>query len=113
MTIENKILSSVALLSIWFSPIIIPVIILAITTKDGFAISHKNALLAIKYQISVGILMALTFLSGTFALAQSTSMNHITFNSWILLFIAIMLGITAITICLRSIYLGIRVWVED
>ncbi|GEP19399.1 hypothetical protein [Pediococcus argentinicus] len=107
MTTENKVLSSLSYLSVFFLPVIFPVIVLALTGDEKYSTSHRNAWSALWLHVAPWLLTVIAIgivMGGVASIAANSS-------AWsILLFIiAICLFITALVLFCYNIYRGVKV----
>ncbi|AEV94495.1 DUF4870 domain-containing protein [Pediococcus claussenii] len=112
MSTENKLLSSVAYLSVFFLPVIMPIIILVIASKPEYSESRSNAIQALWLHIApwlMGVVAAILLIAGGTGVASN---GHV--PAWpIILFVLVgIIGIAVIFLLCYNIYRGIKVLVD-
>lgn len=108
MSTENKLLSSVAYLSVFFLPVIMPIIILVVASKPEYSESRSNAIQALWLHIApwlMGVVAGILLITGGAGVAT---------NTWsiILFILAGIIGIAVIFLLCYNIYRGIKVLVD-
>lgn len=112
MDTENKFLSSLSYLSIFFMPIIFPVVVIALTSKTNHPAAHQNALTAFWLHLFSFLLVPIAFGIGVGATVHGITASNLPVGS-IIAFIAVgLIGIALLGLFIYNIYRGVKIWVE-
>ncbi|MEE6674077.1 hypothetical protein PS403_03490 [Pediococcus acidilactici] len=112
MSTENKFLSSLSYFSIFFLPIIFPIIVMVLTSNVQYAPAHRHAVAAFWLHLIPTILLPLAFGLGILATARSFSGNQFPTSSLVMFLIVGLMGIAALALFIYNIYKGVKIWVE-
>lgn len=112
MSTENKFLSSLSYFSIFFLPIIFPIIVMVLTSNVQYAPAHRHAITAFWLHLIPVILLPLGFGLGILATAHSFTGNNFPTTSLVLFLIVGLMGIVALALFIYNIYKGVKIWVE-
>jgi small-conductance mechanosensitive channel len=112
MTTENKILSSLSYLSIFFMPLLFPVVVFALTSNNNHPEAHRNAITAFWLHLLPSILIPVAVFLGLLATGQSFSTSNLSTFSLVLFLIVGLIGLVILGMFIYNLYRGIKVWVD-
>lgn len=112
MTTENKILSSLSYLSIFFMPILFPIVVFALTSNSNHPEAHRNSITAFWLHLLPTILVPVAFFLGLLATGKSFSTANLSESSLVLFGIVGLIGLLILGMFIYNLYRGVKVWVD-
>jgi hypothetical protein len=112
MTTENKFLSSLSYLSIFFMPILFPVIVIALTGSEKYQVAHHNSISAFWIHLIAGILVPVSIFVGFASVAGSVTDSGFQISSLFLFGISILMLVIAAGLFIYNLYRGVKIWVQ-
>lgn len=112
MDTENKFLSSLSYLSIFFLPIIFPVVVIALTSNINHPAAHRNAITAFWLHLVSFLLVPLAFGIGVGATVHGVTASGLPVGSIIAFGFVGLIGIALLALFIYNIYRGVKIWVE-